>query len=57
MTTIALITSASGGLGQALARELRDSGWKLALVGRAGDKLRKLYGDDDVCITADVSTA
>lgn len=57
MTTIALITSASGGLGQALARELRDSGWKLALVGRDGDKLRKLYGDDDVCITADVSTA
>ncbi len=57
MTTIALITGASGGLAQALARELRDSGWKLALVGRDGDKLRKLCGDDDVCITADVSTA
>lgn len=36
----ALITGASGGLGQALARRLADAGWKLALAGRDLGRLR-----------------
>ena len=34
MAAIAVVTGASGGLGQALARELRQEGWTVALVGR-----------------------
>jgi NAD(P)-dependent dehydrogenase (short-subunit alcohol dehydrogenase family) len=56
MAAIALITGASGGLGQALAKELRANGWTLALVGRDSDKLRAIYGPEQLCLQADVST-
>ena len=34
MAAIALLTGASGGLGQAVAGELQQEGWTVALVGR-----------------------
>ncbi len=54
MNPIVMITGASGGLGQALARELE--GRQLALVGRDTAKLEDIYGKDAVLIEADVST-
>ena len=56
MAAIALLTGASGGLGQALARELRQEGWTVALVGRDLERLRAAYGAEAPCIAADVST-
>mgnify|MGYP001160600576 FL=1 len=57
MTAIALLTGASGGLGQALARELRQEGWTVALVGRDLERLRAVYGAEAPCIAADISTS
>ena len=56
MTAIAMVTGASGGLGQALARELRQAGWQLALVGRDRERLRAVFNAGELCIEADVST-
>lgn len=56
MTAIALITGASGGLGQVLAEELRREGWKVALVGRNLQRLHTVHGSEALCIEADVST-
>jgi len=56
MTNIALITGASGGVGQALAHELREQNWRLALVGRSQERLQAAFGNDAVSIEADVST-
>lgn len=56
MTAIALVTGASGGLGQAVARELREQGWTVALVGRDLARLRAAFGAEAACIAADVST-
>lgn len=56
MTKIALITGASGGLGQALAHELLTEGWRLAVVGRDGGRLRDCYGSKALCLEADVAT-
>ncbi|MBP0123253.1 MAG: SDR family NAD(P)-dependent oxidoreductase, partial [Candidatus Nitrotoga sp.] len=39
MTTIALITGASGGIGQALTRQLQNLGLQVAVVGRDADRL------------------
>jgi NAD(P)-dependent dehydrogenase (short-subunit alcohol dehydrogenase family) len=56
MATIALLTGASGGLGQALAAELQREGWTVALVGRSIERLYATHGSESLCIEADVST-
>jgi NAD(P)-dependent dehydrogenase (short-subunit alcohol dehydrogenase family) len=56
MAKVVLITGASGGLGQAVAKTLQSEGWELALAGRDNAKLRDIYGSEAVCIEADVST-
>jgi NAD(P)-dependent dehydrogenase (short-subunit alcohol dehydrogenase family) len=57
MRTYALITGASGGLGQALARRLKAAGWSLALVSRRHDGLAAWAQERDaLAIEADVST-
>jgi NAD(P)-dependent dehydrogenase (short-subunit alcohol dehydrogenase family) len=54
MTTIALITGASGGIAQALARQLQSQGFQIALVGRDADRLANISAD--ARITADTTT-
>ncbi len=57
---ICLITGASSGIGQALARQLGDAGAKLVLVARRGDKLDSLneeLGGGHLVHVGDVSTA
>ena len=56
MAAITLLTGAGGGLGQALAAELRRDGWTVALVGRNLERLHAAHGPDALCIEADVST-
>jgi NAD(P)-dependent dehydrogenase (short-subunit alcohol dehydrogenase family) len=54
MTTIALITGASGGIGRALARQLHVQGCRVAAVGRDADRLADV--DATVRIAADTTT-
>ena len=54
MTKIALITGASGGIGQALTRQLQNLGLQVAVVGRDADRLAAV--DAAVRITADTTT-
>jgi NAD(P)-dependent dehydrogenase (short-subunit alcohol dehydrogenase family) len=56
MAAIAVVTGASGGLGQAMVRELRQDGWTVALVGRDRERLQVTFELDGPCIAADVST-
>ncbi|HET7526950.1 MAG TPA: SDR family oxidoreductase [Burkholderiaceae bacterium] len=57
------LTGASSGIGQALARRFGAAGWRLALVARRQDELRRFvssqsYGEDDAQIyVADVADA
>ena len=53
---IALITGASGGLGRAVAAQLADAGWRLALVGRSAARLEGAGPLEALRIEADVST-
>lgn len=55
MKKVAVITGASGGLGQALAKKLLVDEWELILVGRDADKLKSAYGDTYTHIIADCS--
>ena len=54
MTSIALITGASGGIGRALARQLHSQGCRVAAVGRDVDRLAGV--DAEVRIVADTTT-
>lgn len=45
MSQRAIITGASSGIGEALARELAGRGWDLALLARRGDLLDELAGE------------
>jgi NAD(P)-dependent dehydrogenase (short-subunit alcohol dehydrogenase family) len=56
----AVVTGASRGLGEAIARTLAEDGARVALVARSGDKLRDLAAalpNDPVVIEADLSQA
>jgi NAD(P)-dependent dehydrogenase (short-subunit alcohol dehydrogenase family) len=57
MSKIALITGASGGLGQALAKKLHSDDWKLILVSRDAEKLKAAYGNAHIQIIGDCSNA
>jgi NAD(P)-dependent dehydrogenase (short-subunit alcohol dehydrogenase family) len=54
MTSIALITGASGGIGRALARQLHTQGCRVAAVGRDADRLADT--EAAVRIVADTTT-
>ncbi len=54
MTSIALITGASGGIGRALASQLSASGYRVAVVGRDAQRLAAV--DCEVQLVADVTT-
>ena len=54
MTSIALITGASGGIGRALARQLHHQGCRVAAVGRDADRLVDV--DASLRIAADTTT-
>jgi NAD(P)-dependent dehydrogenase (short-subunit alcohol dehydrogenase family) len=54
MTSIALITGASGGIGRALARQLHTQGCRVAAVGRESSRLADV--EADVRIAADTTT-
>ena len=53
MEKIALITGASGGLGQALSKKLLANHWKLIVVSRDSEKLKAAYGDNHIQVVAD----
>jgi NAD(P)-dependent dehydrogenase (short-subunit alcohol dehydrogenase family) len=53
---IVLITGATGGLGQAIAAQLAAAGCELILVSRNAERLRALYADNHLQVTADCST-
>jgi NAD(P)-dependent dehydrogenase (short-subunit alcohol dehydrogenase family) len=55
MDKIAVITGASGGLGQALAKKLLKEDWELILVGRDAEKLNAIYGNAHTQIISDCS--
>ncbi len=55
---VAIVTGASSGLGQALARALADAGARVAVVARRIDRLEKLAADiDGLAVAADLSDA
>ena len=57
MNNVALITGAAGGLGQALAQQLTQSGWSLVLVGRNAQRLQAVYGSEHLQIEANCATS
>ncbi|MFT7228445.1 MAG: NAD(P)-dependent dehydrogenase (short-subunit alcohol dehydrogenase family) [Methylophilaceae bacterium] len=53
---VALITGATGGLGQALANVLIDDGYQLILTSRNATRLSTVYGNKHLQIQADCAT-
>lgn len=53
---VALITGGGGGLGRAVAAQLAEAGWRLALVSRSAARLDDVGPEDSLRIEADVST-
>jgi NADP-dependent 3-hydroxy acid dehydrogenase YdfG len=56
MSEIALITGATGGLGQTVASRLANEGWSLILAGRSAERLAAVYGASHLQIEAVCST-
>ncbi|NOT17786.1 MAG: SDR family oxidoreductase [Sulfuriferula sp.] len=56
MPKIALVTGATGGLGQAIAHQLNDEDWLLVVTSRDQEKLTQTYGTQHLQIVADCST-
>lgn len=56
MNTIALVTGAAGGLGQAVTHKLAQAGWQVVVVGRDGARLQQAFGGAHRQIVADCST-
>lgn len=57
---VVIVTGASRGIGEAIARELATAGYRLALVARSADKLQSLAaelgtGDDVLAFPGDIS--
>ena len=57
MNKLALITGATGGLGQALAERLLSDDWQLIVVSRDANKLKAVYGEKHIQIIADCSSS
>lgn len=57
MEKFAVITGASGGLGQALAKKLLAEHWQLILVSRDAEKLNSIYGNAHIQIIAECASA
>ncbi len=56
MAKIALVTGASGGVGQALVKKLIAEHWQLIVVGRDAEKLAAAYQNSHTQIVADCTT-
>lgn len=56
MNSVALITGAAGGLGQALAHRLAAEGWQLVVVSRDAARLEAAFGSAHLQVVADCST-
>lgn len=56
MERIALVTGAAGGLGQSVAARLAESGWRLIVTSRDGERLAGSFGDHPLQVVADCSS-
>jgi NAD(P)-dependent dehydrogenase (short-subunit alcohol dehydrogenase family) len=56
MEKIALITGATGGVGQSLCKKLMADHWQLILVSRDQQQLASIYGNDHIGIAGDCTT-
>jgi 3-oxoacyl-[acyl-carrier protein] reductase len=52
---VVLITGATGGIGAAIARKMKDAGAIVVVTGRGMDKLNSMFNDDFIKISADLS--
>jgi len=53
---IALVTGATGGLGQAMVERLECDGWSVVVAGRSAERLNRVFSDKFVQIESDCTT-